>query len=169
MNRAKFDLDAYPFQIRSLSKDDGGGFLIEYPDVPGCTSDGGTPEEAMKNGRDALRSALRTLREFGRSRSAARFVWCFERAVAAEGSEESSRAASGSRRTGGRQSRYPGDSIAGGGIRGTAIARKLDESTAAKASCVLRGDGDARRALLPRGEARRATGLACRRSGGRWR
>jgi antitoxin HicB len=65
MNRAKFDLDAYPFQIRLLSKDDGGGFLIEYPDVPGCTSDGETPEEAMKNGRDALRSALRTLREFG--------------------------------------------------------------------------------------------------------
>ena len=65
MNRDKFDLDAYQFQIRRLSKEDGGGFLIEYPDVPGCMSDGETAEEAIKNGRDALRSALRTMREFG--------------------------------------------------------------------------------------------------------
>jgi len=28
-------------------------------------SDGQTPTEAMRNGRDALKSALRTLREFG--------------------------------------------------------------------------------------------------------
>ena len=65
MNRDRFDLEAYPFQIRRLSKEDGGGFLIEYPDVPGCMSDGETAEEAIKNGRDALRSALRTMREFG--------------------------------------------------------------------------------------------------------
>jgi antitoxin HicB len=65
MNRDKFDLEAYPFQIRPLSKEDGGGFMIEYPDVPGCMSDGGTTEEAVENGRDALRSCLRTMREFG--------------------------------------------------------------------------------------------------------
>ncbi len=65
MNRNKFDLAAYPFQIRPLPKEDGGGFLIEYQDVPGCMSDGETPEEAMENGRDALRSCLRTMREFG--------------------------------------------------------------------------------------------------------
>ena len=64
MGRDKFDLDAYPFQIRLLSKEDGGGFLIEYPDVPGCMSDGETPEEAIENGRDALRSCLRTMCEF---------------------------------------------------------------------------------------------------------
>ena len=50
MNRDKFDLDAYPFQIRRLAQEDGGGFLIEYPDVPGCTSDGETAEEAMEFG-----------------------------------------------------------------------------------------------------------------------
>jgi antitoxin HicB len=65
MTRDKFDFEAYPFQIRPLSKDDGGGFLIEYPDVPGCMSDGESPEEAIENGRDALRSCLRTMREFG--------------------------------------------------------------------------------------------------------
>jgi len=65
MKRDKFDLDAYPFEIRLLSRDDGGGSLIEYPDVPGWMSDGATPEDAIENGRDALRSCLRTTREFG--------------------------------------------------------------------------------------------------------
>lgn len=63
--REKFDLDAYPFRITPLSKADGGGYLIEFPDVPGCMSDGETPEEAIVNGRDALKASLKTLREFG--------------------------------------------------------------------------------------------------------
>jgi antitoxin HicB len=65
MSRAKFELDAYPFHICRLSPEDGGGYLIEYPDVAGCISDGETPEEAIANGKDALKSCLRTMREFG--------------------------------------------------------------------------------------------------------
>jgi antitoxin HicB len=61
----KQNLDAYPFTIRPLDKEDGGGFLIEFPDLPGVISDGETPHEAIENGRDALRSALVTLKEFG--------------------------------------------------------------------------------------------------------
>lgn len=44
----------YPFTIRHLSKEDGGGYLIEFPDLPGCMSDGETIEEAILNGRDAI-------------------------------------------------------------------------------------------------------------------
>jgi antitoxin HicB len=58
-------LDDYPFTIRPLSEDEGGGYLIEFPDVPGCLSDGETPEEAIANGRDALKCCLLTLKEFG--------------------------------------------------------------------------------------------------------
>ena len=58
-------LDAYPFTIRPLTEEDGGGFLIEFPDVPGVISDGETPEEAIEHGRDALKAALLTLKEFG--------------------------------------------------------------------------------------------------------
>jgi antitoxin HicB len=58
-------LDAYPFTIRPLKEEDGGGFLIEFPDVPGVISDGQTPEEAIEHGRDALKAALLTLKEFG--------------------------------------------------------------------------------------------------------
>ena len=55
----------YPFEIRPLSKDEGGGYAITFPDLPGCGSDGTTPEEAINNGRDALDSWLAVAREFG--------------------------------------------------------------------------------------------------------
>jgi antitoxin HicB len=55
----------YPFEIRPLSKEEGGGYSLTFPDLPGCCSDGATPEEAIKNGRDALESWLSVAREFG--------------------------------------------------------------------------------------------------------
>lgn len=55
----------YPFEIRPLSKDEGGGYSITFPDLPGCRSDGATPEEAIENGRDALESWLEVAKEFG--------------------------------------------------------------------------------------------------------
>jgi len=55
----------YPFEIRPLSKDEGGGYAITFPDLPGCRSDGTTPEEAIQNGRDALESWLAVAQEFG--------------------------------------------------------------------------------------------------------
>jgi antitoxin HicB len=51
-------IHSYPFTIRPLDEADGGGFLIEYPDLPGCLSDGETPEQAMKQGRDAVKAYL---------------------------------------------------------------------------------------------------------------
>lgn len=59
----KFSIE-YPFEILPLSKDEGGGYSIVFPDLPGCRSDGATPEEAIKNGRDALKSWLAVAREF---------------------------------------------------------------------------------------------------------
>jgi antitoxin HicB len=49
------DFADYPFEIRPLSEEDGGGFLITFPDLPGCMADGETPEEAVREGRDAFR------------------------------------------------------------------------------------------------------------------
>ena len=54
----------YPFEVRPLSKDEGGGYSISFPDLPGCWSDGATPEEAIENGRDALASWLAVAQEF---------------------------------------------------------------------------------------------------------
>lgn len=41
----------YPTMIRDLDQEDGGGFIAVVPDLPGCFSDGDTPEEAMANAR----------------------------------------------------------------------------------------------------------------------
>jgi antitoxin HicB len=55
----------YPFTVRPLGKEEGGGYLIEFPDLPGCISDGETPEDAIRNGQDALQGYLLTLKELG--------------------------------------------------------------------------------------------------------
>lgn len=60
------NLDRYQFAVRPLSKDEGGGYLVEYPDIPGCMSDGETVEEAIANGREALRDCIEVFRESDR-------------------------------------------------------------------------------------------------------
>lgn len=55
----------YPFETRPLSADEGGGYLISYPDFSDCISDGETVEEAQKNGRDALKATIATLKTMG--------------------------------------------------------------------------------------------------------
>jgi len=57
--QGELDLDAYPFTVRKLTADDGGGYLVEYPDVPLCQSDGDSIQEAITNGRDALEGSLK--------------------------------------------------------------------------------------------------------------
>lgn len=58
MKISKAQIELYPFIIRPLAASEGGGFLIEYADLPGCISDGETPEEALRNGRDAVKAYL---------------------------------------------------------------------------------------------------------------
>ena len=55
----------YRFTIRPLSEDEGGGYLIEFPDLPGCMSDGATIEEAITNGLDAMRGWIEAMRAEG--------------------------------------------------------------------------------------------------------
>ena len=52
----------YPFEIKPLSLEDGGGFLISYPDFADCISDGETVEEAIANGADALQATITALK-----------------------------------------------------------------------------------------------------------
>lgn len=55
-------LTDYPFEVRPLSEDDGGGFLVSFPDFAECISDGETIEEALENGRDALQATIAALK-----------------------------------------------------------------------------------------------------------
>ncbi len=52
----------YPFEVRPLSAEEGGGFLISYPDFSDCISDGETVDEALANGKDALKATITALK-----------------------------------------------------------------------------------------------------------
>ncbi len=56
----------YPVLIEPLSAEDGGGFLATVPDLPGCMSDGETPEEAIVNVQDAIIGWIEAAQEMGR-------------------------------------------------------------------------------------------------------
>lgn len=51
-----YPFEAYAHVVAPLSEEDGGGYLITFPDLPGCMSDGETLEEVQTNGRDAFNS-----------------------------------------------------------------------------------------------------------------
>lgn len=55
----------YPVLIEPLSEEDGGGFLATVPDLPGCMSDGASPEEAIVNVQDAIASWIEAARDLG--------------------------------------------------------------------------------------------------------
>jgi predicted RNase H-like HicB family nuclease len=54
----------YRFAIRPLPEDEG-GYLIEFPDLPGCMSDGATIEDAITNDLDAMRGWIEAMRAEG--------------------------------------------------------------------------------------------------------
>ena len=45
----------YRFTIWPLPEQEGGGYLIAFPDLPGCMSDGAAIEDAIRGGLDAMR------------------------------------------------------------------------------------------------------------------
>lgn len=55
----------YSVLIRALPEDDGGGWLAIVPDLPGCSSDGETQMEVLKNAEDAIEAWLATARKHG--------------------------------------------------------------------------------------------------------
>ncbi len=56
----------YSVMISPLGVEDGGGFSAVVPDLPGCMSDGETPEEAIANVRDAIAAWIEAAEEMGR-------------------------------------------------------------------------------------------------------
>lgn len=55
----------YPFTVRPLSEEEGGGYLAEAIDLNGCMSDGETIEEAANNLQDAINSWIKAAQELG--------------------------------------------------------------------------------------------------------
>lgn len=61
MNPQEYEVDIFP-----LSAEDGGGFQAVVPELPGCKSDGDTPEEALANAYDAISCWMEAAEELGR-------------------------------------------------------------------------------------------------------
>ena len=57
----------YPIMIAPLFQEDGGGFLATVPDLPGCMTDGETPEEALAGIADAIAEWIDAARHLGRA------------------------------------------------------------------------------------------------------
>jgi predicted RNase H-like HicB family nuclease len=55
----------YPILVEPLPSEEGGGFLATVPDLPGCMSDGDTPEEAVSNVQDAIAAWIEAARDLG--------------------------------------------------------------------------------------------------------
>jgi len=75
----------YPCNITILPAEEGGGYLIEFPDLPGCISDGGTIDEAIANGEDAISCWIETAKQPGdeipQPRSSAHFPELFKSGI----------------------------------------------------------------------------------------
>jgi len=57
----------YEIHIRPLSEEEGGGYLAAVPELPGCMSDGESPEEALENVFDAIACWIEAAEEMGRA------------------------------------------------------------------------------------------------------
>ncbi|MEH6952247.1 type II toxin-antitoxin system HicB family antitoxin [Nitrobacter sp. NHB1] len=54
----------YAVRIDRLADTDGGGYLATVPELPGCMSDGATPEEALRNVQQAIASWIESAEEW---------------------------------------------------------------------------------------------------------
>lgn len=65
-NEKSLDLFGYSVKLARLPDEEGGGWLAEVPELEGCTSDGETPYEALRNIHDAIMAYLESMREHGK-------------------------------------------------------------------------------------------------------
>ncbi len=56
---------AMPYRMEIVEDRDEGGFVVSYPELPGCISSGETLERAIENARDAKRAWLDAALEDG--------------------------------------------------------------------------------------------------------
>jgi antitoxin HicB len=61
MNPQDYEVDIVP-----LADADGGGFAAVVPELPGCRSDGETPQQALDNAYDAIGCWIEGAQEMGR-------------------------------------------------------------------------------------------------------
>ena len=56
-------------ELRPLTEEEGSGWLASFPDLPGCISDGETPEEALRNAMEAESAWLAANEKWGKAKA----------------------------------------------------------------------------------------------------
>jgi predicted RNase H-like HicB family nuclease len=56
----------YKIEVAALSDEDGGGYLASVPELPGCSSDGYTRQEAIDGLQEAIDSWIAMAQKLGR-------------------------------------------------------------------------------------------------------
>lgn len=59
------NINGYAIIVEPLPQDEGGGFVATVPDLPGCMSDGESPQEALANVQDAIEVWIEAAKELG--------------------------------------------------------------------------------------------------------
>ena len=60
------DLGAYRYDVAPVPPEEGGGYVVRFPDIPGCLGVGDTEEDAVEDGRQALFACLDALKAVDR-------------------------------------------------------------------------------------------------------
>ena len=55
----------YKYEIIIYWSDEDNAFIAETPELPGCVTHGRTPEDALKNAKEAIQLWIDTAKEFG--------------------------------------------------------------------------------------------------------
>ena len=61
------NFEDYPVHITPIPEDEGGGYMVILPDLPGCVADGATIEDAIREVRDAFNAWTAAQREDGKA------------------------------------------------------------------------------------------------------
>lgn len=59
------DYMALPYRLEIVEDQEEGGFVVSYPDLPGCITCGDTIEDAMNNAKDAKKAWIEAALEEG--------------------------------------------------------------------------------------------------------
>ena len=57
------NFEDYSISLSPIPEDEGGGYMVTFPDLPGCLADGDTAEEAIAEARDAFNAWMATVQE----------------------------------------------------------------------------------------------------------
>ena len=60
------DYMAISYRMEIVEDKDEGGFVVSYPDLPGCMADGRTPNEAFENVKNVIQEWIDTAKAAGR-------------------------------------------------------------------------------------------------------